>query len=479
MNKREEPEGMFAMESLWESTVHIAGRKPAEGLYERDVVVIGAGMTGILTAWHLQRAGKRVAVLEAGRIGSGQTGRTTAKITSQHGMIYSRLLREIGQKKARLYAEANQKAIAAYERIIKESGIDCDFVRLPAYLYSVLDRTGLCAEAAAASALGIAAYEAGIRELPFATAGAVCFENQAQFHPLKFIRALAAKLEIYENSPVRSVGSRIVCTDRARFLTKSIVFATHYPLRDVPGFYFLRQHQERSYVVALKGCEALHGMYYCVDAAGLSLRSAGDVLLLGGNAHRTGESRKGGAYGSLKAAACKFYPEARIVHMWAAQDCMPHDGIPLIGRYSLWHPNWYVATGYGKWGMTSSMVAALLLTDMITGKRNPWENLFAPGRIRTETGGEKFRTDVKVSVDGLWKGLTRSRERCRCGEGELQARCTHMGCKLVWNPHEKTWECPCHGSRFDGRGRLLDGPAQKPLSIRQKSINKSAKPYDK
>lgn len=467
-DRNKESERTSDMKSLWESTAGIPKRKPAEGLYERDVVVIGAGMTGILTAWQLQKAGKRVAVLEAGRIAGGQTGRTTAKITSQHGMIYSRLLQEFGQRKARLYAEANQQAISEYEHIIKENGIDCDFRRLPAYLYSTSDRTGLCSEASAASALGINAHEAEVRELPFTVAGAVCFEDQAQFHPLKFIRALAAKLEIYENSPVKSVGSQIVCTDRARFLTKRVVFATHYPLRDVPGFYFLRQHQERSYVVAVKSCEPLHGMYYSVDAAGLSLRSAGDILLLGGNSHRTGESRKGGAFGSLKAAACKFYPNAEIVRMWAAQDCMPHDGIPLIGRYSLWHPNWYVATGYGKWGMTSSMVAALLLTDMITGKRNPWEGLFAPRRICPEAARDNFRKDVKVSVSGLLKGFAGSREKCRCGEGELQTRCTHMGCRLVWNPHEKCWECPCHGSRFDGAGHLLEGPAQKSLNIRRR-----------
>lgn len=451
------------MESLWESRVRIPRRRPAEGLHERDVVVIGAGMTGILTAWQLQKAGKRVAVLEAGRIAGGQTGRTTAKITSQHGMIYSRLLQEIGQKKARLYAEANQQAIAEYEHIITENGIDCDFERLPAYLYSTADRSGLCAEAVAAAALGIPAHEAKITELPFGTVGAVCFENQAQFHPLKFIGALAAKLEIYENSPVKSVGNQIVCTDRARFLTKSIVFATHYPLKDIPGFYFLRQHQDRSYVVALKGCEPLGGMYYGVDNAGLSLRSAGEYLLLGGNSHRTGENRKGGAFGSLKAAACKFYPEAKIAYMWAAQDCMPHDGIPLIGRYSLWHPDWYVATGYGKWGMTSSMAAALLLTDLIAGKRNPWEGVFAPRRIRPEAARENFKRDVQLSARGLWKGFTRGKEKCRCGEGEFQARCTHMGCKLVWNSHEKSWDCPCHGSRFDGEGKVLDGPAQKPL----------------
>jgi len=457
----------FSMESLWEGTARIRRRRPAEGLYERDVVVIGAGMTGILTAWQLQKAGKRVAVLEADRIAGGQTGRTTAKITSQHGLIYSRLAREIGKRKAGLYAEANQRAISEYERIVTENGINCDFERLPAYLYSTSDRSGLREEAATALALGIAAHEAEIRELPFATVGAVCFENQAQFHPLKFIRALSAKLEIYENSPVKSVRGQLVCTDRARFLAKSIVFATHYPLKDIPGFYFLRQHQERSYVVALQGCEPLKGMYYSVDESGLSLRSAGDMLLLGGNSHRTGESRNGGAFGSLKAAAYKFYPKAQIAYMWAAQDCMPHDGIPLIGRYSMWHPNWYVATGYGKWGMTSSMVSAMLLADMIRGIPNPWESVFAPRRIRPEAAGENFRKDVKVSVNGLWRGLTHAKEKRKGGEGEFCARCTHMGCKLIWNSHEKSWDCPCHGSRFDGEGRLLDGPAQKPLAVRR------------
>lgn len=451
------------MESLWESTADIPKRRPAEGLYERDVVVIGAGMTGILTAWQLQKAGKSVAVLEAGRIAGGQTGRTTGKITSQHGIIYSRLLREQGKRKARLYAEANQKAVSEYERIVEENGIDCGFERLPSYLYSTVGRAGLCGEAAAAAALGIPAYETNICELPFRVTGAVCFEDQAQFHPLKFIKGLAQRLEIYENSRVRSVRGQLVCTDRARFLAKSIVFATHYPLRDIPGFYFLRQHQERSYVVALGNCEPLKGMYYSVDEAGLSLRSAGDALLLGGNSHRTGERRKGGAYGSLKAAACKFYPGAEITNMWAAQDCMPHDGVPLIGRYSLWHPEWYVATGYGKWGMTSSMVAALLLRDMITGKDNAWEEVFSTKRMRQTAAAENFKKDVRESVKGLWRGFVHVGEKCKSGEGKFCARCTHMGCKLTWNPHEKSWDCPCHGSRFDIEGRVLDGPAQRPL----------------
>lgn len=450
-------EGRGCMKSLWEEEVNIPVRKAAEGLYHRDVVVIGAGMTGILTAWQLQRAGKKVAVLEAGRIAGGQTGHTTAKITSQHGATYGRLLEEIGFSKAKLYAEANQRAIEEYARIIAEQKVDCDFERLPAFLYSTNNPELLRREAEAASKLGIPASLTDVPELPFPTVGAVRFENQAQFHPLKFIRALAQQLEIYEYSPVTDVRDGLVCTDRARFLAGQVVYATHYPVRNVPGFYFLRQHQERSYVVALKGAGTLRGTYVSADADGLSLRCAGDILLLGGNAHRTGKNRQGGAYGSLKAAACKYFPHNGVAAAWSAQDCMPHDGVPFIGRFSMLCRNWYVATGYGKWGMTSSMVAALLLTDLITGRKNPWEKVFTPRRLRLRAGFANFAADVAESVTGLTKGLLFPWEKHTC------ARCTHLGCKLAWNPDEKSWDCPCHGSRFDKDGRLLDEPAQRDL----------------
>lgn len=445
------------MRSLWEAEVKIPGRKAAEGLYHRDVVVIGAGMTGILTAWQLQKAGKKVAVLEADRIAGGQTGRTTAKITSQHGVIYSRLLEEIGYSRARLYAEANRRAIEEFERIIAEQKIDCDFQRLPAFLYSTGNMEMLRKEADAAVRLGIQARLTSVPELPFHTVGAVCFENQAQFHPLKFIRALAEQLEIYEQSPVTDVRDGLVCTDRARFLVNQVVYATHYPIRNVPGFYFLRQHQERSYVVALKGASALRGMYFSADADGLSLRWAGDTLLLGGNAHRTGKNRQGGAYGSLKAAACKYFPNAKVTAAWSAQDCMPHDGVPFIGRFSMLYDNWYVATGYQKWGMTSSMVAALLLTDLIMGRKNRWEKVFTPKRLRLQAGFANFMADMAESVTGLTKGFLFPWEKRTC------ARCTHLGCKLTWNPDDKSWDCPCHGSRYDKDGRLLDDPAQRNL----------------
>lgn len=449
------------MKSFWEETEQIPERKSAEGVYERQVAVIGAGMTGILTAWQLQRAGKQVVVLEADRIAGGQTGRTTAKITSQHGLCYSRMKENPGPDTARLYAEANQKAIEEYARIVSEKKIQCDFERLPAYLYSRRDEQLLRKEAEAAAGLGLSAEFTKETELPFETVGAVRFDGQAQFHPLKFLRVLAEELEIYENSPVKKVKGTTVFTDRAVFTAEHVIFATHYPIRNVPGFYFLRQHQERSYVVALQGCRQLLGMYYSADMGGISLRSEGDILLLGGNAHRTGEHCQGGAYSSLKAAACKYFPGSEVFACWSAQDCMPHDEIPFIGRYSLTKQNWYVATGYRKWGMTSSMIAALLLTDLITGKENPWEKLFTPRRMLHKAARVNFWTDVRESACGLWNGFFHPMEKH--GEEEVRVRCTHLGCKLTWNPDEKSWDCPCHGSRFTEDGRRLDEPAQKDL----------------
>lgn len=450
------------MKSLWEDTVRIQRRGQAEGKLEREVVVIGAGMTGILTAWQLRKKGKQVAVLEADRIAGGQTGRTTAKITSQHGLFYSELLQNLGRERAQLYAGANEAAIAEYERIVQEREIACEFKRLPSYLYSALNETLLRREAQAAKMLGIEARFTAVRELPFLTAGAVCFEKQAQFHPLKFLCALAEELEVYEASQVKKVRGNTVYTDAAEIRTAHIVFATHYPIINFPGRYFLRQHQERSYVLGLSGCRELSGMYFSADEDGLSFRSAGEILLLGGNAHRTGKNRQGGAYGSLKAAAYKYYPKAEAVYQWSAQDCMPHDSLPLIGRYDYGERNWYVATGYQKWGMTTAMAAAMLLADLIAGTPNPYEKLFTPQRHHLFAAPKLFE-DVGESIKGLSGGLAAPYEKCGSGEGQVHTRCTHLGCRLEWNADEKSWDCPCHGSRYDADGKLLDGPAQRPL----------------
>ncbi|MBQ6806838.1 MAG: FAD-dependent oxidoreductase [Lachnospiraceae bacterium] len=421
----------------------------------REIIVVGAGMAGLLIAYYLKRQGKDVLVLEANEVASGQTGRTTAKITSQHALKYSELIRTIGEGKARLYAKANEEAISEYERLIREEGIECQFRRVSAYLYTLQNTERLKQEAKAASLLGIDAFFTTETELPFDVAGAVCFRNQAQFSPMDFVRHIASKLEIREHTKVIRIRGNRVITKGEELFAEKIILATHYPIRNVPGFYFLREHQERSCVLELSDCYKTSGGYrleamcYGIDSDGFSFRQAGENLLLGGGSYRTGENKCGGAYDKLTQAAKKYFPNAKEVSRWSAQDCMPHDGIPFIGRFSVFTPNLYVATGFQKWGMTTSMIAAMILKDMICGVGNPYEKLFSPQRFLVRAATENFLKDVGISVKGLCKGLF-------CAK---TCRCSHMGCELVWNPDEQSYDCPCHGSRYDADGKLLDNPS--------------------
>lgn len=419
----------------------------------REIIVIGAGLAGLLTAFYLQKQGKDVLILEADEITSGQTGRTTAKITSQHGLKYSKLISQIGIQKARLYARANEEAIREYDRLIRTEGIACQFQRVPACLYTLQDEDALLREAEAAAFLGIDAYFTRETELPFQVAGAVYFRNQAQFSPIEFIRHISADLEIWEHTKVTRIRGNCVMTDDMELSADDIIVATHYPIRNVPGFYFLRQHQERSCVLQLSGCEKIEGMYYGIDTDGLSFRQAGEYLLLGGSSYRTGENKCGGAYDKLVQAAKQYYPDCREESRWSAQDCMPHDGIPFIGHYSMFTPNLYVITGFQKWGMTSSMIAAMLLRDSLCGGKNPYETLFSPQRLHLRAAGINFLKDVCMSVMGLGKGFLLGKK----------PRCAHMGCSLSWNPDEQSYDCACHGSRFDAEGNLLDNPSTKDI----------------
>lgn len=448
------------MESLWrKETGEIKSYKNQDKSVKDyadiryDVIVIGAGMAGILIAYYLQEAGKKVLVIEAKTIASGQTERTTAKITSQHGLKYSHLLNTVGLEKAKLYAQANEEAIREYERLISEKKIKCQFQRVTAFLYATEDERPLKEEARVASLLGIDTHYTEKTELPFEVLGAVGFRNQAQFQPLEFLQSLCKELSILENIPVHKIRGHEVVTEIATFTAKNIVVATHYPLKNIPGFYFLRQHQERSYCLALSGCKEIDGMYLGSDGEELSFRDAGEYLLMGGYGHRTGHQKRCYAKSKLEEYAKKYFPEAKVEAFWAAQDCMPHDGIPFIGRYSLFTPHLYVATGFQKWGMTSSMVAALLLRDEMCGIKNPYSKVFSPGRFHFKAGKQDFLMDVKESIKGLARGMF----------DKKSPRCTHLGCGLHWNAEEESWDCACHGSRFEKKGEILDNPAKKDL----------------
>lgn len=476
------------MESIWSKTINFEEREALSGDIYTEVVIIGAGMAGILTAYLLSQKGVKSIILEAKRIAGGQTKNTTAKITSQHSLIYDKLIKNFGEDKARQYASANQEAILRYLKIIEQNNIDCNFNQVPSFLYSTKEEEGLIRETEAAKKLGIAAEFTNQTTLPFSIKGAVKFEKQAQFHPLEFVKEIIKSLTIYEHTEVKKVEENRVITDLGIVNAKHIVFATHYPFINMPGYYFLRMHQERSYVITLENASKIEGMYYGIDQDGLSFRNFDNQLLLGGGNHRTGKNREGGQYEMLRKRARELYPDSIETAHWSAQDCMTLDDIPYIGQYSSTTPNWYVATGFKKWGMTSSMVSAIIISDQITNIENPNAEIFSPQRFTPSASAKTFLEEGMYAVKGLSGRIfappRAAVEKLPIGHGGIveyngdkvgvykdendevyvvSIKCPHLGCQLEWNPDEKTWDCPCHGSRFDFRGNLMDNPAQEDL----------------
>lgn len=471
------------MESIWSKTCDRKKNPVLKGHIQADAVVIGGGMAGILTAWQLEQAGVRTVVLEADRIGGGQTKNTTAKITSQHGLFCCTFIEKKGEEAARKYVEANQAAVEEYKKIIREKCIDCELLESASYVYST-DEEKLRRETEAARRLGIDASFKEQVEIPISCAGAVRFSGQAQFHPLKFIRALAERLTIYEDSLVTEAEDNLVKTACGSVEASHIIFTSHFPFINFPGMYFARMHQERSYVLALENAGELNGMYIGDGKDTLSFRPYKQYILLGGQAHRTGENREGGRYHNLREMAKRLYPESAVAASWSAQDCITADKIPFIGEYSSERPGWLVATGFQKWGMSSAMVSAILLKDIICGNKNPYAEIFAPSRFRAEDLPGLMKESGKAvkglarrffhipdkTIAGLERGhgavvetpqgkvgVYKTEEGTVC---QVDAVCPHMGCELSWNPDECSWDCPCHGSRFDCKGELLDGPAQ-------------------
>lgn len=481
------------MKSIWSMTEALPDRDPLPGSITVDTAVIGGGMAGILTAYQLQRRGVEAVVLEADKVGSGQTKNTTAKITSQHSLIYSRLVRQFGAARAREYAKANQEAIEEYERIVREEGIDCNFQRLPACLYTQGSGEDLRREWEDVRRLGIQAELSPVEELPISGALGLWFPQQAQFHPLKFLKEVSQKITVFEKTRVLRVEPNTLVTDRGAVSARRIIFATHFPFVNFPGFYFMRMHQERSYVLTLEGPPELRAIYYGTDASGLSLRSAEGALLVGGSSHRTGEGPPENAYEALRRKARALWPGSRETAAWSAQDCMTLDGVPYVGRFSPTRPHWYVAAGFNKWGMTGSMAAALRLAQLFTEGVEGERSVFSPRRFVISASLSNAGKEALKSGKGLlkevfyfpgkefdslvpgqgeiirWSGKKRGAYKDERGAVYLvSTRCPHLGCQLEWNGTEKTWDCPCHGSRFTYRGQLLDDPAQTFLSETRK-----------
>lgn len=426
------------MESLWKETVNLPSFDTLKRDINTDVLVIGGGITGLLCAYFLKRSGVDCVLAEARRICGGITGNTTAKITVQHGLIYDKLIRTFGIEKAKLYFRANLSALEQYTELCRT--IDCDFKRSDSYVYSVNGIKKLEKEFTALDKIGCGAEFVAELPLPFQVSGAVRIRNQAEFNPLKFLSEISKGLNIYENTEISELRPDGAVSANGVISAKKIIVATHFPFINKHGSYFLKLYQHRSYVLALKNAPDINGMYIDENEKGMSFRNADGLLLVGGGSHRTG--KKGGCWQELEDFSRKYYPDSPIAYRWATQDCMSLDGVPYIGRYSARTPDLYVATGFNKWGMTSAMVAATLLTDLILGKSSPYTELFSPSRsiLRPKLAINSFEAVANLITP-------------------TSPRCPHLGCALKYNPAEHSWDCPCHGSRFTADGNLIDNPS--------------------
>lgn len=426
------------MNSVWSATAKNEGFPELRGDINTDVVIVGGGLAGVMCLKELTERGVDCILLEAKSIGSGITKNTTAKVTFQHGLMYHKLIKSFGEEKALGYLEANKKALDKIREMSKS--IPCDFEDRSAFIYSADDREKIEKEIRSYERLGIKADFVDKIPLPVACAGAVKIPNQGQFHPLKFLFNVAKGLRIYENTKVSEFYNNKVRCQNGTVTARKIIVATHFPILNKHGGYSFKLYQDRSYVVAIERNENINGMYLEDKGQQLSFRNYKNLLLVGGGGHRTGKNSEG--YTTAENFCKENFPNSEIRYRFATQDCMSLDGIPYIGKYSDFSEDIYVATGFNKWGMTSSVAAADILSDMVTGIKNPYEDVFAPNRSVLHP---KLFANVFHSVWGLITPTT--------------PRCPHLGCALKYNKEELSWDCPCHGSRFTEEGELIDNPA--------------------
>ena len=426
--------------SIWSRDVLLPEYPELRGDIKTDVLIIGGGICGILCAYFLKKSGVDCVIAEATKIAQGVTCNTTAKITSLHGLLYDDMICKFGKEKAQKYFDINEKAVKKYEELCKH--IDCDFEIKPAYTFSKYNAEKIEKEAKALECLGAKTEFLKDSPLPFYISAMVGIKDQAQFNPLKFIKEILKDLNIYENTPVRKVCGNIAICDHAKISAEKIIVATHFPFINKHGNFFLKLYQHRSYVLALEGAQNLSGMYVEDTEGGLSFRNSGDLLLLGGGGARTG--KKCGNWKELENFRMRNYPKSKVITKWATQDCMSLDKIPYVGQYSKTTPNLYVATGFNKWGMTSAMVSAMILSDLVQGIKNDYSDVFSPSRniLTPQLFVNGFETFSNLLLP-------------------TTKRCPHLGCALKWNKHEHTWDCPCHGSRFEKNGKLINNPATK------------------
>lgn len=493
-------------ESYWLATIPESGYPALQGDIHADIAIIGGGIVGLTTAYLLKEAGfSSIAIIEGDRILGGVTGHTTAKVTSQHHLIYDRLLSKFGKRQAQQYAESNQAAIEKISTIVNSKKIDCDFVRKPAYVYAGSEDSveRIRNEVQAAKNIGLPASFAENLPLPFKTYGAVRFSNQAQFHPAKYLTALAKEIHgdgchIFERTralKIEGENPTTITTDKGAVTAQKVIQAMHYPIHDKPGMFFQRLCQSRSYVLGVRIMDPFpDGMFINAEEPTRSLRSQrtdeGELILVSGEGHRTGEEEyETDRYKNLEKWVRSIYSVKSIDYHWSTQDAISIDHVPYIGRQTSDSENLYLATGFKKWGMTTGTVAAMIITDMILGKSNPWEEVYDPSRFKPIESAKSLISQAVEATKGLIgdRILPTHKEASQIAPGEgaivkiegervaayrdqngtlytLDPSCKHMGCIVSWNDAEKTWDCPCHGSRYKATGEIIHSPAVYGLS---------------
>ncbi|HEX8003136.1 MAG TPA: FAD-dependent oxidoreductase [Mycobacteriales bacterium] len=491
-------------QSYWIASTPATDYAPAPAELDADVAVLGGGIAGLNAAAALLDAGRTVVVVEAARILEGVTGNTTAKVTASHGQIYGHLEQKFGAEKARLYADSQQAAIEHLARVVETDGVDCDWVRTESYIYTE-DESELPAleqEVEAAARAGLPVSLVRDVPLPYDVAGAIRYDGQARFHPRKYLLHLADRIverggTILEETVALDVDEGdpcVVTTNRGVLRARDVVVATHIPFLD-RGMFFARQFPMRDYVVAARLEQPLDGMYLSTEQPTHSIRVTEDgdatLLIVGGEGHTTGREEDGEArYERLEQWTRERFGVTEFTHRWSTQDYTSLDRVPYVGRFHAGARRLWVATAFGAWGMTNGVMSGLLLADLITGRDNPWADLYDATRTGPVTSSvPKFvKENVAVAkhlVSGYaTPGDVKSADELGPGEAavirhgltkhatyrdedgtlhEVSARCTHLGCIVGWNSGERTWDCPCHGSRFDVDGNVLQGPAVRPL----------------
>nr|WP_312886483.1 FAD-dependent oxidoreductase [Paenibacillus foliorum] len=492
-------------ESFWIASTNIPSFPKLTQDIKVDVAVVGAGISGITTAYLLSKQGFTVALIDASKILTGTTGHTTAKITAQHDLIYDEFIAHFGKEQTKRYYEANLDALQFIKQTIQEHQISCDFAEEDAYVYTNSDEhvDKISAELEAYEALGIPGAYVEQTPLPFQTKAAIVMPNQARFNPVSYLTQLVNHIikqggQIYEHTEAVSVekGSPavVVTSEGARITCGHVVSCSHFPFIDGWNFYFARMYSERSYVLGVKTDKGYpEGMYISAEDPKRSLRSAtvnGEkLLLIGGENHKTGQgicTIK--HYEALRVFGEVHFGLKEIAYRWSAQDLTTLDKLPYIGQTAADTPNILVATGYKKWGMTTGTAAALLIEKLVMAKESPYQQLFSPERFHADPSIKTFivqNADVaKHFITGKFEMIHKLPEELENDEGSVvkvngsragayrdpqgqlhivDTTCTHMGCEVDWNHGERTWDCPCHGSRFSYKGEVLEGPAKRPL----------------